>query len=61
MVSVSTTVGTTSSAAMPKTSAACIATAVRVPPMSTDPVTSPMVPLLLTMMVAADIWPACQR
>ena len=53
--------GTTSSAAMPKTSAACIATAVRVPPMSTEPVTKAMVPLLFTMMVAADICPACQR
>ena len=61
MVSVSTTVGVTSPALRPSTSAACIATAVREPPMSTEPVTRLIVPSLLTWIVAAEVWPPCQR
>ena len=61
MVSVSTTVGDTSSALMPRISAACMATAVRDPPMSTEPVTRLMVPLLLTVIVADDACPPCHR
>ena len=59
--SVSPTVGKTSSAFRPSVSAACIATAVRVPPMSTDPVMRLMVPLLLTLIVAEEVCPPCQR
>ena len=55
MVSVSTTVGVTSSAVRPRTSAACMATAVREPPISTEPVIRLMVPLLLTLIVADDV------
>ena len=55
--SVSTTVGRTSSAASPSASAACMATATRVPPMSTDPVTRLMVPSELTPMVAVELKP----
>ena len=54
MVSVSATDGFTSSAVIPRTSAACIATAVRVPPMSTEPSIRLMVPSVLTLMVADD-------
>ena len=61
MVSVSTTVGDTSSAFIPRISAACMATAVREPPMSTEPVTRLIVPSLLTVMVAEDAWPPCHR
>ena len=61
MVSVSTTVGDTSSALSPRTSAACMATAVREPPMSTEPVIRLMVPSLLTLMVADDACPPCHR
>jgi len=61
MVSVSTTVGATSSGRRPRTSAACMATAVRVPPMSTEPVIRLIVPSLLTLIVADEDWPPCHR
>ena len=61
MVSVSTTVGDTSSAAIPRISAACMATAVREPPISTEPVIRFIVPLLFTVMVADDACPPCHR
>ena len=56
--SVSPTEGCTSSAARPKTSAACMARAGREPPMSTEPVTSVIEPLGVTLIVAEEFIPA---
>ena len=53
-VSVSTTVGAMRSTSIPRVSATCMATAVRVPPMSTDPVIRFRVPSALTLMVADE-------
>ena len=55
--SVSTTLGLTSSAFIPRISAACMAIDVRLPPMSTEPVMRLIVPFALTFIVAEDPLP----
>ena len=57
MESVSPTVGWTSSTERPRVSAACMASTARMPPISTEPVTSAMVPSALTVTVAEDWLP----
>src|SRR5581483_7546821 len=59
--SVSTTVGRTSSAAIPRTSAACIAMDVRVPPISVDPSTRFTVPSAFTLIVQLDSNPTLNQ
>ena len=59
--SVSTTVGWTSCAPIPRTSAACIETAVRLPPMSVDPSTKFKVPSLLTAILTDDLKPTLNQ
>ena len=56
-LSVSTTVGLTSSTGIPRTSAACIAIEVRLPPISVDPSLRFIVPSLLTAISQADASP----
>ena len=54
MESVSPTLGLTSSAGMPSSSASCIEAEARVPPMSGEPSTRLTVPSGLTLAVAVD-------
>src|SRR5579872_157323 len=61
MESVSTTVGRTSSAGIPSTSAACMAMEVRVPPISVEPSTRFTVPSALTLTVQLDVEPEPHR
>src|ERR1700730_8362564 len=56
-MSVSATTGLTSSARMPSASAICMATEVRVPPISVEPSTRLTVPSALTLAVALDFRP----
>ena len=61
MESVSPTCGLTSSARRPKVSANCMATDVRVPPMSVEPSTKLTVPSALTLAVQEDLSPTLNQ